>query len=172
MPSTYQLISSNVLSSTAASVTFSAIPATYTDLVLKTSLRSDSGLNYDQILLRFNAESGSRYSDTYLSSLGTAANSSQSADATASFMRFSGGDSAPANTFSNGEIYIPSYTASQRKPFFNFMAAEDNISTARLAMSASLFRESTVISSISCAPTSGTVWSAGSSFYLYGVKNS
>ena len=39
MANTYTLISSNVLSSSAASVTFSAIPATYTDLVVKTSVR-------------------------------------------------------------------------------------------------------------------------------------
>jgi hypothetical protein len=32
---TYTLIESQVLGSSAASVTFSAIPATYTDLVLK-----------------------------------------------------------------------------------------------------------------------------------------
>jgi hypothetical protein len=35
MANTYTLIESQVLGSAAASVTFSAIPATYTDLVLK-----------------------------------------------------------------------------------------------------------------------------------------
>jgi len=37
---TYTLISSNVLTSSAASVTFSSIPATYTDLVVRLSARA------------------------------------------------------------------------------------------------------------------------------------
>jgi hypothetical protein len=41
MANTYTLIESQVLGSSAASVTFSAIPATYTDLVLKFSSRND-----------------------------------------------------------------------------------------------------------------------------------
>ena len=47
MPSTYTLISSNVLASSAASVTFSAIPSTYTDLVVRASIRSDATSDAD-----------------------------------------------------------------------------------------------------------------------------
>ena len=48
---TYTLISSNVLGSSAASVTFSSIPATYTDLVLRVSARTDAD---DTSLITFN----------------------------------------------------------------------------------------------------------------------
>ena len=45
---TYTLISSNVLSSSAASVTFSSIASTYTDLVLRVSARDDrAGSDWD-----------------------------------------------------------------------------------------------------------------------------
>lgn len=54
---TYDLIASNVLSSSASSVTFSSIPATYRDLiVVVTSTGAGSGT------MRFNGDTGSNYS--------------------------------------------------------------------------------------------------------------
>ena len=52
---TYTLISSNVLTTAAASVTFSSIPATFTDLVLRMSAQADGASNaFDNITLTFN----------------------------------------------------------------------------------------------------------------------
>ena len=56
MPATYTLIASNTLSSAAASVTFSAIPATYTDLVLRYSARSDGASVDDYFSLNIEAD--------------------------------------------------------------------------------------------------------------------
>ena len=55
MATTYNLISSNVLSSSAASVTFSSIPAIYTDLVLRCSTRGTGFSN--TVLYYFNGNS-------------------------------------------------------------------------------------------------------------------
>ena len=46
---TYTLISSNVLASSAATVTFSSIPATYTDLVLRVSARNNDGVPFTYV---------------------------------------------------------------------------------------------------------------------------
>jgi hypothetical protein len=43
MPSTYTLIKGETIGSSAASYTFTAIPSTFTDLVLRISVRSTSG---------------------------------------------------------------------------------------------------------------------------------
>ena len=69
---TYTLISSNVLTSSQASVTFSAIPATYTDLVLRISAQADGASNaFDNITLTFNGTGTTNHSSTRLTGNGS-----------------------------------------------------------------------------------------------------
>lgn len=169
MPSTYTLISSNVLSSSAASVTFSAIPSTYTDLVLRMSVASTGVIDG---ILRFNGSSASNYSRTYLQGNGASTLNARSTNS--SFIGLQDlyrNNGNTANTFSNCEIYIPSYTVSQSKPISAILADESNNTTANITIIAGLFRDNTAISSFSISPNSGDFVS-GSSFYLYGIKNS
>jgi len=64
MANTYTLIESQVLGSSAASVTFSAIPATYTDLVLRYSARHNNAFSISQVLITFNGDTAANYSET------------------------------------------------------------------------------------------------------------
>jgi hypothetical protein len=65
---TYVALATSTLGSAAASVTFSSIPATYTDLVLV--LQPASTTFADNIGLNFNSDTGSNYSSTNLSGNG------------------------------------------------------------------------------------------------------
>lgn len=174
MATTYTLISSNVLTSSAASVTFSSIPSTYTDLVLRVSARTDTGNDFDNLLLTFNGTGGTVYSYTDLRGDGAAATSARGSNAANTQIGFADGSTATANTFSSHEIYIPSYTASQSKPLSAIGMQENNNATAYMRAYANLFRDNTAISSITINKNSGagTNFVSGSSFYLYGVKNS
>jgi hypothetical protein len=171
---TYTLISSNVLSSSAASVTFSSIPATYTDLVLRASMRDDfnGGFNGATYQLRFNGDdAGSTlYSRTMLIGNGSAASSTQNSSVSSINSNF-GADSADntASTFSNNEIYIPSYTASQNKPLSAFDAVENNATAAKLNALAGLYRNTSAITQIQIIAWSNFI--SGTSFYLYGISN-
>ena len=73
---TYESIATTTGTGSSGSVTFSSIPATYTDLILIASgtlvSGGDSGLE-----LRFNSDSGSNYSGTLLNGNGSAASSTQ-----------------------------------------------------------------------------------------------
>jgi hypothetical protein len=171
MPSTYTLISSNVLSSSAASVTFSAIPATYTDLVLRMSIRASASAGTRQLQLVFNSDSSALYSVTQLEGDGATAYSQRGSANTSTTLATFNANTSTANTFSNFEIYIPSYTASQSKPMSFDTALEDNATTAYRSVSAQLYRSNTAISTILIRPSS-TDFMATSSFYLYGIKNS
>jgi len=177
---TYTLISSNVLSSSAASITFSAIPATYTDLVLRISARAENagakGLSID---LRFNSDSASNYSFTVLRGNSSTANSGQIGSQT--YLRLQAAantDLSTSNTFSSWETYIPSYTASQNKPISSYWVQEDNSSTASdsfIIAQAGLWRNTAAITSISIANLTESPaknFLSGSSFYLYGISNS
>jgi len=170
MPSTYTLISSNVLGSSAASVTFSAIPSTYTDLVLKVSIRTDRADANDSIYIQFNSDStDSNYSYSRLWQTGTSAGSSRASNRRIGNVD---GNNAASNTFSNGEIYIPSYTASQNKQIGAHNAGEDNTNNVSQDAVALLWRNTAAITTIGILPVTGPNFVSGSSFYLYGIKNS
>jgi len=171
MPATYTLISSNVLTSTAASVTFSSIPATYTDLVLKISGRmSDTGSSFPRI--RFNADTATNYSATYVRGDGASATSARDPNDTYVAYMIENNTSNTANTFSNQEIYIPSYAVSQNKPLSIAYARESNAASTdvNLGAVAGLWRNTAAITEISLIPIS-TTYAIGSSFYLYGISN-
>jgi hypothetical protein len=173
MPNTYTLISSNVLSSTAASVTFSAIPATFTDLVLKMSFRgSNGGQIYDDINFRFNS-TNNNYSGTRLTGDGSAAASSNTSNATnLRIPYFGAGSTSTTSTFSSAELYIPNYNSANQKPFGGFGTGENNSSTSYMNAIAALWGQTAAINEIQIFAYTSANFVAGSSFYLYGIKNS
>ena len=172
MPNTYELISSNVLSAAAASVTFSAIPATFTDLVVRGSTRVSASTPVS-LQFRYNGSSGGTdYSFTNLRGSGSAASSDN----------VSGNDSGggayantvstmTADTFSSWEFYIPSYLTSAKKSSSFIAVQETNATAANINAAANLYQNTTAISSIAFA-LSANNFVSGSSFYLYGIKNS
>jgi hypothetical protein len=174
MPSTYTLISSNVLATSAASVTFSAIPSTYTDLVVRISARSTRAAISETLDLRINADSSTLYSYTYLYATGDPAGSFRRSSQTSLFISTMNAVDSTANTFTSAEIYIPSYTASQNKPLGSFGAFENRVSTIyEIDANAHLYRSTSAITSLTLSSALGSSnFVAGSSFYLYGIKNS
>lgn len=172
MPSTYTLISSNVLSSSAASVTFSAIPATFTDLVVRLSGRSDeSGATRSDLTLVVNGTSAN-YSYTRLIGSGSAATSSRVSGTVSFGIGEISGAAGTSNTFASGEIYIPSYLASQNKQISSNIMQENNTTSAYIRAYANLWSNTSAITSLAFTVNGGFNFVAGSSFYLYGIKNS
>ncbi len=75
MPNTYELIKGETLASSAASYTFSAIPSTYTDLVVRVSARGDAGGSSNYYTIVLNANTGNVYSSTRVFGNGSTASS-------------------------------------------------------------------------------------------------
>jgi hypothetical protein len=172
MANTYNFIASNVLSSSAASVTFSAIPATYTDLVVRWTGRVDTAAVTPSVYLQLNADTGTNYSYTALEGTGSAASSYRAATNAFIHIGRSSGSTATANTFGSGEVYIPSYTLSQNKPVGAVGMGETNATTAIMDATAGLWRNTAAITSVTVYPAASGNFVSGSSFYLYGIKNS
>ena len=172
MPGSRILISSQTLTSAAATVTFSSIPATYTDLVLKFSVRSNQANVARTYFLKINGSSSAVYSSTILQGDGSAAISIRYSDETAGIRGTNGmpGTSATANTFSNSEIYIPNYTSTTNKPVSLFGVTENNATESYIDPTAGLARITSAITSITLTTADNFV--SDSSFYLYGLKNS
>jgi hypothetical protein len=168
MPNTYTLISSTTPSNTPTSVVLSSIPQTYTDLVLRGSIKDISDfqtiVNY---LVRFN--SNTVYSWTNLRGVGGAV---FSANGTGSYAEGVGPIlSKDASSFTNFELYLPNYTTSANKTF-GYSSVSLNTSNGNgraIHESANLSSTASAVSSITLFCTSG--FTVGTSFYLYGIKN-
>ena len=169
MANTYTLIaSSTVGSGGTATITFTSIPQTYTDLVLVHSLRETT--NDSTAKVTFNNDTGSNYSLRRLTGNGTTAGSGS---ATYGFLEtlccFS---TNTANTFGNTSLYIPNYTSSNKKSVSIDIVTENNATAAFAYLTAGLWDNTAAITEIDIdAPTSAT-FVQYSTAYLYGIKNS
>jgi hypothetical protein len=172
MANTYELIaSSTVGSGGSTSVDFSSIPSTFTDLVLKFSVRTTrTSYDADNVNLRFNNDSGNNYSGKLLYGTGSAVSSASNSAETQIFWGYASDANNTANTFGNGEWYIPNYAGSTGKSTSNDSVSENNATFAFAALSAGLWSNTAAINRITVVSLSGTMVQY-SSFYLYGVKN-
>ena len=171
MATTYTLISSNVLSGSAASVTFSSIPSTYTDLVLRISARNDASFYVSSAVIKVNAITGT-YSFTTLYGTGSAAASSADSGSYQGFYLSSvNGNTATSNSFSSHEIYLPNYAGSTNKIASLDNANETNATAAYRVVNAGLLSNTAAVTSLTITSNSAN-FLTGSSFYLYGIKNS
>jgi hypothetical protein len=165
MANTMTLISSvTVGAGGATSIDFTSIPATYTDLILKISARSDAGQFAELI---FNG-STTGYSNIRIEGDGSTAYSNSRSD---DLIQFLNGSSTTANTFGNAEIYIPNYRGSTNKSFSQDFVAENNATAATASLWAGLWSNTAAITSISLDPQGTAKFVQYSTAYLYGVKN-
>ena len=175
MANTFELISSvTVGSGGAASIDFTSIPSTYTDLCLKISARDNrTGSNYtDDIRLRLNGDSGSNYSNKVLYGGGGSTGSFGGSGMDLAYGGYAVGTDGTANTFGNSEIYIPNYAGSNYKSLSVDGVAESNSSSGvYAALEAGLWSNTAAITSIALTPINGSTFLQYSTAYLYGVKN-
>ena len=175
MPSTYTLIKGETLASSAASYTFTAIPSTFTDLVVRLSGRSsNSGNISNNIEMTYNNSSGSYSVTTLEGEVASFPYSNRSSNASKNFYAGNvSGSTSTSNTFGSSEIYVPSYTVTQNRPSSHFSVSESNATNGPTILAAAGLRSNTTaVSSIVLTLSGGASFEIGSSFYLYGIKNS
>jgi hypothetical protein len=178
MPTTYTLISSSVLSSPAAVVSLTSIPATYTDLVLRASMRTANSATSIGLTIQYNTYapsfgSNTNYSRTRILGNGSTVTSATMIDREAYFAGEINAATSTANTFSSFEMYIPNYAdSSQMQTARGFLCQENNGNTAFINATATLYNLTTAVSSIFVFPNTTTDFVVGSSFRLYGILKS
>lgn len=164
-----ELIEELTVSTDSSSVTLSAIPQTYTDLLLVSAAQTDrTGVNnIDSLYAQFNGVT-TGYSGVNLVGFGNATT------ATASLTQFR---VATANefenssvTFGNSSCLIANYTSAVAKSGSQDGVSEANTTIAGQQIAASLWNNTAAITSIELFPTSGTLIKANSVFWLYGIS--
>lgn len=151
----------------AAEIDFTNIPQTYTDLVIKLSVRSDRATLVDGFIIRFNNDTTSgNYSNRRLFGTGAAAVSD-----TSSAPVFFDASTATANTFGNAEIYIPNYTSSNAKSWSSDTVHENNATTAYAGIVAGLWTGTNAITSIKLTSETSANFVQYTTATLYGVTS-
>jgi hypothetical protein len=172
MPANYVLLEKiTVGAAGASSVTFSSIPQTgYTDLKLVASARADNANSQNSVALQFNSDTGSNYTYRRLYGLGSAGVGSDTTATTKLLIGYTTAASNTANTFGNGDIYIPNYTSANQKSVSGDGVNENNSTVANAALVAGIWTGTAAITSITVLPWDTPAnWASGSTFYLYGV---
>jgi len=157
-----QLIAHEELDSAAASITFSSIPQTFTDLVLTYSLRDTTDVDFFNLLLN---GSSSGFTQRYLRGEGTSVSSNNRSDNI--FVTSMVKSTFTANTHSNCQFYFPNYTSSSNKSFSLETSLENNATDGRNMILAGLWSNTSAITSIEL-DAQGTFAQYGSAT-LFGV---
>lgn len=157
---TYTPIATNTLGSSTATVTFSSIPGTYTDLILVTSgTVAGTGENGNSIIL--NGDTGSNYSVTNLYGVnGTTTGSNRQSSQT--FMQIGRTSTSSQSisivnfmNYSNTTTYKTAIGRANDLPYFTMATA-------------GLWRSTSAITSIAISNLNGN-FNTGATFTLYGV---
>jgi hypothetical protein len=160
-----ELIETKTLGTAAASIEFTSIPQTFTDLVILSSLRTERDLEIDVPVLRFNS-STTNYTRRALIGDGTDVLSVTGTD---NRLGIANAATTAANTFSNSICYIPNYAGSTNKSSSVDAVSEDNITFARKTIEAQLWSDTAAITSIQVSALFGPNFVAGSTISLYGI---
>jgi len=175
MANTYVAIATTTVESGgAADIEFTNIPATYTDLVVKISGRTNGN---GSVCMQFNAIT-SGYSGIRLEGNGSSAYSGSISgqDGSSGNSFFLGGvtnSGQTANTFGSLEVYIPNYAGSNNKSISSDGLNETNATTAYMLFYAGLLSNTAAITSVKIIPYVATdLIVQYSTATLYGIKSS
>jgi hypothetical protein len=166
MANTYTLIaSSTVDSGGAATITFTSIPQTYTDLLVRTS----TSCSFDWMLFEFNDSGGTAYDQINLRGDGSNAASTAQNNLPAAYATITG-QNVTSNTFGSSDVYISNYTSANYKSMSGDGVSEANQTAAYAYLTAAVWQNSAAITKIKITNSSNNNFAQYSTFYLYGIK--
>jgi len=163
MALTYTAIETVTLSSSQASITFSSIPQTFTDLVVKMSARTD----VTDVEVVTSVNGGALDSGMRLRGNGSSVVSVSNARNLAV-----NPSTATASTFANGEFYFANYAGNSKKVVSMDGVTENNATEAYQSIVVGLKNSTSAITSLSFSVLSGgALFVQHSTATLYGIKN-
>lgn len=173
MAVTHKLIETiTVGSGGAASIDFTSIPATYTDIYFVISARSSSatatgGVAFDMAI---NTVTTNR---THKRIYGTAATTGSDSPGTTRLPAAATTNAATVSVFGSMEVYFSNYAGSTNKTFYVNSVAENNSATDyEIDISSGLWSSTAAITGVKFTLSDASNFMQYSSASLYGIKNS
>ena len=168
MSNTFSLLNKTILGSSQTNVEFTGLgvyAASFQDLVLLVSVRSDSGSDYS-MNLQFNGSSSD------LANIRIYGNGSVTTSYTGSDIIFyQNRQTSTSNTFGNIQIYISDFAKNKNKAIFADNVGENMGTGSDMSLMGGSWSQTAAITSIKLLANAGN-FVTNSSFYLYGVKSS
>ncbi|NDB61456.1 hypothetical protein EB001_23905 [bacterium] len=160
--STYTPIATTTLGSNAANITFSSIPATYTDLVV---ILNGAFTTAETIGVQFNSDTGSNYSSTILAGSGSSVSSGRNSNQTGLSVGTNG--YWTTTIISNSILNIQNYSNTTT---YKTMLSRSNNSSVGLDAIVGLWRSTAAINAIKLYGLySGHSFITGTTATLYGI---
>ena len=168
MPATYEPIATQTLASAAATITFSSIPATYTDLRLVLVVNGFTGAATFTPLLRFNGSSGgTEHSETNMYGEGASAISVR--NTSDAYISLATGSSISSTVPTLIELDVFSYAGSTNKTvLINY--SNDRNGSGETGRIVGLKRNTAAINAINLGSSSAASYAIGTTATLYGIK--
>lgn len=163
MPTTYEPIATTTLGSAAASITFSSILATYTDLRVVLVSQATS---QDNSVIQFNNDTGTTYSWTQL--YGDGANASSASNTGDTKILLGVYATSPRWGLSTADVF--SYAGSTFKTVLATASSDEN-GSGIIRRVVGLWRSTSAITSIKLLNGGGANFATGTTATLYGIKN-
>jgi len=158
----------------AATIEFTSIPATYTDLCMLVSARSAHNDGYETAKIALNGSP--TYSFRRLNGYDNVANSSNGADNNWWVIGANSATYATPNTFTSAQFYFPNYTSSNNKSVSLEFVVEQNgnggLNLNWLGMTAGLATLTSAITTVTLTTINNANFMQYSTATLYGIKNS
>lgn len=164
MPATYEPIATTTLSSAAATITFSSIPSTYTDLRLVVVPIGTTSAN---LYLTYNNDTSTIYSATSLSGNGTTAASGRRSSVGNILLTYVTNIQTATPTLRTVDIF--SYAGSTFKTALTEENSDLN-GSGSVARTVALWSSTSAINRLDVF-VSGTTMASGTTATLYGIKN-
>jgi hypothetical protein len=170
MTATYENIATTTLSTSAADITFTSIPATYTDLVVIVFARSVATETQVAGFIRVgngSIDTGSNYSRTRLLGNGSTASSARGSNLSNIPFDSITGANAAADVFSTTIIQINNYSNTTTNKTFLMRSNEPG---TFLTVAVGLWRSTSAINQVRIYGDNSANLAAGTTITLYGIK--
>jgi hypothetical protein len=165
---TYTQIASTTVGTASATVVFSSIPATYTDLVL--IMQPAANVDDENVGIRFNGDTGSNYSYTRMGANNTAG--STSSNRVSSFTRINTTEATGTSTVLGNLVitaHIMNYANTTTYKTALARSGQQGGTYNGVEAFVGLWRNTAAIDSVTVMQGGTRTFSTGSTFNLYGI---
>lgn len=173
VPLGLSLVSEQILTGSAATITFSSLPQNFKHLRIIAQLRTDRVAEIDAARLRFNGDSGGNYDEEHYTANSTTLSSAGNLAATSMAIGATEADSSRASNFGPLILDVLNYTSASEKWILTRSGAFGNVSAATdlfIQNYIGRWRSTAAITSLTLLPNIGPNFVSGSILQLYGLK--
>ena len=165
----FDLLETQTLASSAASVTFSSIPQDYKHLQIRLVGRTTRTASNEDIAITFNSDTSTSYTYHYLQGDGSSVTSSSAGTNASTFSVRLPGNNEATNLFGSQVWDLLDYANTSKNSTLRVLGGFVG-SINRIGLTSGAWLNTASVTTINMTPASGNNFIIGSRFSLYGIK--